>query len=212
MASKQEYLRMMKRMEQGMGGERIPAPLDMGLDSMMNKPVVANKGIADPNFKNLNIPEISTNDLMEILRKTNGEPSDFTMKELEALKGSLSDREMDILARQRDDATKNSMGAMMGAMSDRDMKTLEDAMGGSVSDEIREAVSALISMGISLPDALEALNNDIGNSMSTRPETMVEGALGSLPTRTSDSVPDEVNDMFDADRTQSLDMQDSVNT
>ena len=36
MASKQEYLNMMKRMDR-MGEERIPASMNMGIDSMMNK-------------------------------------------------------------------------------------------------------------------------------------------------------------------------------
>ena len=233
MASKQEYLNMMKRMEmmQGkgastdaemkmidaMGEERIPAPMNMGLDSMMNKPSgsVSDKEMVpfmtDPNLKRLNVPKMTPNDLIRILGETAGLPSDFTMKEIEALKGSLSDRELDMLEGQRsDDALKNAMGAGMGALSDKELKMLEDAMGGSVSDEIRDAISGLMGMGVSLTDALEALNNDISNSIDTRPETMPEGALGSLPTRTGGSMSDKEDNMYDADRTQSLDMQDTA--
>jgi len=233
MASRQEYLQMMKRMEQGMGEERIPAPANMGLESMKNLDRMGGEAIpsrldmglnsmspddveemlplmTDPKIRNLNIPPMRKSELMEMLGRTTGQPSDFTMKELEALKGSLSDREMDFLERQRSDALKNAMGAGMGVMTDRDMKALEDAMGGSVTDEIRDAISALMGMGVSLPDALEALNSDIGNSIDTRPETMPEGALGSLPTRTGGSVSDKEDDMLDADRTQSLDMQDTA--
>jgi len=234
MASKQEYLNMMKRMEQGMeqgmGEERIPAPMNMGLDSMMNKPSgsVSDKEMVpfmtDPNLKRLNVPKMTPNDLMEILGKTTGQPSDFTMKELEALKGSLSDREMDILEGQRKQATdmnalRNAMGAGMGAMSDRDMKALEDAMGGSVTDEIRDAISALISMGIPLETALETLNETEGlasalGNPETNPMTMPEGALGSLPTRTGrrtgGAVSDKEFDPMIGDKTQSLDMQDTA--
>ena len=191
MANKQDYLKMMKRMEKGMGEERIPAPMNMGLENMKNLNRMGAEAI--PSRLDMGLDSMRQDDSEEMI-----------MRGIQSGKGSMSNAELD--------AIKNSAMAGMGAMSDTEMKALENALGGSVSDEIREAVSALISMGISLPDALEALNNDIGNSMSTRPETMVEGALGSLPTRTSDSVPDEVNDMFDADRTQSLDMQDSVNT
>ena len=97
MASKQEYLNMMKRMDR-MGEERIPASMNMGIDSMMNKPVVANKGIADPNFKNLNlnIPEISAKENMGIVGEI-----------LQSGKGSMSNAQLD--------AIKNSAMAGMSA-------------------------------------------------------------------------------------------------
>ena len=242
MASRQEYLQMMKRMEKGMGEERIPAPMNMRLESMKNLDRMGGEAIpsrldmglnsmspddveemlplmTDPKIRNLNIPPMRKSELMEMLGRATGQPSDFTMKELEALKGSLSDREMDFLERQRSDALTNAMGAGMGAMSDRDMKALEDAMGGSVSDEIRDAISALISMGIPLETALETLNETEGlasalGNPETNPMTMPEGALGSLPTRTGrrtgGAVSDKEFDPMIGDKTQSLDMQDTA--
>jgi len=67
-------------------------------------------------------------------------------------------------------------------------------------------------MGIPLETALETLNETEGLASAlgkpeTNPMTMPEGALGSLPTRTGGSMSDTEANMFDADRTQSLDMQ-----
>lgn len=197
MASKQEYLNMMKRMDR-MGEERIPASMNMGIDSMMNKPVVANKGIADPNFKNLNlnIPEISAKENMGIVGEI-----------LQSGKGSMSNAQLD--------AIKNSaMAGMSAGMTGNileEMKKLdpkgvvrEDEMMkmlGDLTMSDREAIEGLTSMGITLEDALEAI---LGVSEA---DTMPEGALGSLPSRDTNSVVRENENMFDADRTQSLDMQ-----
>jgi len=233
MASKQEYLNMMKRMEQGMeqgmGEERIPAPMNMGLDSMMNKPSgsVSDKEMVpfmtDPNLKRLNVPKMTPNDLMEILGKTTGQPSDFTMKELEALKGSLSDREMDILEGQRKQATdmnalRNAMGAGMTGNILEEMKKLDPnsavrddemmKMLGDLTMSDREAIEGLTSMGVTLEDALQAI---LGVNEA---DTMPEGALGSLPTRTGrrtgGAVSDKDFDPMIGDKTQSLDMQDTA--
>jgi len=197
MASKQEYLNMMKRMDR-MGEERIPASMNMGIDSMMNKPVVANKGIADPNFKNLNlnIPEISAKENMGIVGEI-----------LQSGKGSMSNAQLD--------AIKNSaMAGMSAGMTGNileEMKKLdpkgvvrEDEMMkmlGDLTMSDREAIEGLTSMGITLEDALEAI---LGVSEA---DTMPEGALGSLPSRDTNNVVRENENMFDADRTQSLDMQ-----
>jgi hypothetical protein len=205
MASKQEYLNMMKRMEmmQGkgaltdaemkmldrMGEEKIPAKENMGMDSLMRQDDIESIIKGDPNLSKMRIQPRS---------------EEMIMREIQSGKGSMSNAELD--------AIKNSAMAGMGAMSDTEMKALENALGGSVSDEIREAVSALISMGIPLETALETLNETEGLASAlgkpeTNPMTMPEGALGSLPTRTGGSMSDTEANMFDADRTQSLDMQ-----
>jgi hypothetical protein len=206
MASKQEYLNMMKRMEmmQGkgaltdaemkmldrMGEEKIPAKENMGMDSLMRQDDIESIIKGDPNLSKMRIQPRS---------------EEMIMREIQSGKGSMSNAELD--------AIKNSaMASGMGAMSDAEMKALENALGGSVSDEIREAVSALISMGIPLETALETLNETEGLASAlgkpeTNPMTMPEGALGSLPTRTGGSMSDTEANMFDADRTQSLDMQ-----
>ena len=79
---------------------------------------------------------------------------------------------------------------------DEMMKMLGDL---TMSD--REAIEGLTSMGVTLEDALQAI---LGVNEA---DTMPEGALGSLPTRDTNSVVRENENMFDADRTQSLDMQ-----
>lgn len=192
MASKQEYLNMMKRMDRdSMGEERIPASMNMGIDSMMNKPVVANKGITDPNLKNLNIPEISTKELIDMLSKTTGEPSDFNEQELMQLKGAMGAGMTGNILDEMKKLDPNSRGRE-GEM----MKMLGDL---TMSD--REAIEGLTSMGVTLEDALQAI---LGVKEA---DTMPEGALGSLPTRDTNSVVRENENMFDADRTQSLDMQ-----
>lgn len=185
MASKQEYLNMMKRMDR-MGEEKIPAPMNMGMESMRNLDSMGEENV--PARKNMGI--------------------DSMMREIQSGKGSMSNAELDAI---KNSAMAGTM-AGMGAMSDTEMKALENALGGSVSDEIREAVSALISMGIPLEIALETLNETEGLASAlgkpeTNPMTMPEGALGSLPTRTGGSMSDTEANMFDADRTQSLDMQ-----
>jgi hypothetical protein len=191
MANKQDYLKMMKRMEKGMGEERIPAPMNMGLENMKNLNRMGAEAI--PSRLDMGLDSMRQDDSEEMI-----------MRGIQSGKGSMSNAELD--------AIKNSAMAGMGAMSDTEMKALENALGGSVSDEIREAVSALISMGIPLETALETLNETEGLASAlgkpeTNPMTMPEGALGSLPTRTGGSMSDTEANMFDADRTQSLDMQ-----
>jgi len=95
---------------------------------------------------------------------------------------------------------------MLNSMKNLDPKRVvrEDEMMkmlGDLTMSDREAIEGLTSMGITLEDALQAI---LGVSEA---DTMPEGALGSLPTRDTNSVVRENENMFDADRTQSLDMQ-----
>jgi hypothetical protein len=165
--------------------------MNMGLENMKNLNRMGAEAI--PSRLDMGLDSMRQDDSEEMI-----------MRGIQSGKGSMSNAELD--------AIKNSAMAGMGAMSDTEMKALENALGGSVSDEIREAVSALISMGIPLETALETLNETEGLASAlgkpeTNPMTMPEGALGSLPTRTGGSMSDTEANMFDADRTQSLDMQ-----
>jgi len=176
-----------------MGEEKIPAKQNMGMDSLMRQDNIESIIKGDPNLSKMRIQPRS---------------EEMIMREIQSGKGSMSNAELDAI---KNSAMAGTM-AGMGAMSDTEMKALENALGGSVSDEIREAVSALISMGIPLETALETLNETEGlasalGNPETNPMTMPEGALGSLPTRTGGSMSDTEANMFDADRTQSLDMQ-----
>lgn len=184
MASKQEYLNMMKRMDR-MGEEKIPAPMNMGMESMRNLDSMGEENV--PARKNMGI--------------------DSMMREIQSGKGSMSNAQLD--------AIKNSaMAGMSAGMTGNileEMKKLdpkgvvrEDEMMkmlGDLTMSDREAIEGLTSMGITLEDALEAI---LGVSEA---DTMPEGALGSLPSRDTNSVVRENENMFDADRTQSLDMQ-----
>ena len=162
MASKQEYLNMMKRMEmmQGkgaltdaemkmldrMGEEKIPASMNMGMENMRNLDRMGEEIV--PARKNMGMESM--------------------MREIQSGKGSMSNAELDAI---KNSAMAGTM-AGMGAMSDTEMKALENALGGSVSDEIREAVEALISMGIPLETALETLNETEGLASALgKPET-----------------------------------------
>ncbi len=160
MASKQEYLNMMKRMDK-MGEEQIPAKENMGI-----------------------VGEI-----------------------LQSGKGSMSNAQLDAI---KNSAMAGMSAGMTGNILD-EMKKLDPnsrgregemmKMLGDLTMSDREAIEGLTSMGITLEDALQAI---LGVSEA---DTMPEGALGSLPTRDTNSVVRENENMFDADRTQSLDMQ-----
>jgi hypothetical protein len=251
MASREEYLRMMKNMEKdSMGEERVAPSLNMGLDSLMpnmGRGSVSNRemnptgntvepmmpNLDDPKLKGLNIPPIRVKELMEMLGKTTGQPSDFTMQELQSLKGSMSDRELEMLSRGagnagadagsisdlekalKDRVANASVASMGGAMSDKELKMLENAMGGSVTDEIREAVSALMGMGISMTDAIEALGDEM-----PMPETMTEGAMSDKEMGVLNRLPKDMGEgaMSDKERslgkdtTYSADFEDQINT
>ena len=135
-------------------------------------------------------------------------------------KGSMSDKELDILQGQMGrenipaemDMGLNSMMMKMskegsGRLTSQEIKLLEDALGTTVTDEIKDAVSQLLRMGVSMEDTLEALNMSMGLDMNNMaPQSMPEGSLGSLPT--SDTpIPRPTPERLDADRTQSMDMQ-----
>ena len=238
MASRAEYLQMMKNMEKdSMGEERIAPSLNMGLDSLMpnmGKGSVSNREmnpigdtvepmmprITDPKLKNLNTPPISQKDFLDMI--TRG-------------KGSLSDKELEMLSRGAGMSAKNanvgemasmekalkdrvanaSMASMGGVMSDKELKMLENAMGGSVTDEIREAVSALMGMGISMTDAIEALGDEM-----TMPDTMTEGAisdkemgaLNRLPKDMGEGAMSDYERSLGKDRTYSDEMYEQINT
>ena len=135
-------------------------------------------------------------------------------------KGSMSDKELDMLQGQMGrenipaemDMGLNSMMMKMskegsGRLTSQEIKLLEDALGTTVTDEIKEAVSQLLRMGVSMEDTLEALNMSMGLDMNNMaPQSMPEGSLGSLPTSDT-SIPRPTPERLDADRTQSMDMQ-----
>ena len=239
MASREEYLRMMKNMEKdSMGEERVAPSLNMGLDSLMpnmGKGSVSNRDMkimnptgndmepmmpdmTDPKLKNLNTPPISRQGFMDMINRAKGSMSD---RELEMLSrgagnagadaGSMSDIEKAL----RDRVANASVASMGGAMSDKELVMLENAMGGSVTDEIREAVGALMSMGISMTDAIEALGDDM-----TMPETMTEGAisdkemgaLNRLPKDMGEGAMSDYERSLGKDRTYSDEMYEQINT
>ena len=150
------------------------------------------------------------------------------MKRMEMIqqnKGPMSNKELDMLddamAREnvpakmdmgldsmmRDDTMMKMSKQGTGALSSQELKFLENMLGTTVTDEIKDAVSGLLSMGVSIEDALEALNMSMGIDMNNMaPQSMSEGALGSLPERPM-MRPKQMPERLDADRTQSMDMQ-----
>jgi len=170
MASKQEYLNMMKRMDKmdpdsvirdGEVNSARPAGMMGGTPDMLNS------------MKNLDPKRVVREGEMNAVRGAMG--AGMTGNILEEMK------KLDPKGVVREDEMMKMLGDL--TMSDR------------------EAIEGLTSMGITLEDALEAI---LGVSEA---DTMPEGALGSLPTRDTNSVVRENENMFDADRTQSLDMQ-----
>lgn len=230
MATRAEYMQMMKRLEKdSMGEERVPASLNMGLDSLMpnmGRGSVSNREMnptgndmvpmmpnsTDPKLRNLNIPPMSKEDLLRMLGTA---------------KGSMSDRELDMISRGaggsvsdfeealKDRAAGASVARMGGAMSDKELKMLEDAMGGSVTDEIREAISALMGMGFKMTDAIEALGDELPMS-----NTMTEGAisdkemgvLNSLPQGSGEGAASDKERSLGRDTTYSADFEEQMNT
>lgn len=150
------------------------------------------------------------------------------MKRMEMIqqnKGPMSNKELDMLddamAREnvpakmdmgldsmmRDDTMMKMSKQGTGTLSSQELKFLENMLGTTVTDEIKDAVSGLLSMGVSIEDALEALNMSMGIDMNNMaPQSMSEGALGSLPERPM-MRPKQMPERLDADRTQSMDMQ-----
>tara|TARA_R110001592_G_scaffold136752_1_gene354083 strand:+ start:187 stop:906 length:720 start_codon:yes stop_codon:yes gene_type:complete len=239
MASRAEYLQMMKNMEKdSMGEERINPSLNMGLDSLMpnmGKGSVSNRemnptgndmepmmpDITDPKLKNLNTPPISQKGFMDMINRAKGILSD---KELEMLSSgagmSANNANVGTMASMekalKDRVANASMASMGGVMSDKELNMLENAMGGSVTDEIREAVGALMSMGISMTDAIEALGDEM-----TMPETMTEGAMSDKEMGALSRLPQDMGDegsvsdyerSLGKDRTYSDDMYKQINT
>tara|TARA_R100000935_G_C2807230_1_gene153292 strand:+ start:375 stop:1067 length:693 start_codon:yes stop_codon:yes gene_type:complete len=230
MASRAEYMQMMKRLEKdSMGEERVPASLNMGLDSLMpnmgrgsvsnremnptgNDMVPMMPNITDPKLRGLNIPPISKEDMLRMLGTAKGSRSD---KELEMISRGAGDSVSDFEKALKDKAAGGFMARMGGAMTDKEFKLLEDAMGGSVTDEIREAISALMGMGFGMTDAIEALGDEI-----TNPATMTEGAisdkemgaLNRLPQGSGEGAASDYERSLGKDTTYSADFEDQINT
>ena len=158
------YRNMMKRMEKGMGEEKIPASENMGMESMTNLDSMGRENI----------------------------PARMDM----GLDSMMPDDEMMKMSKQG-----------TGNLSSQELKFLENMLGTTVTDEIKDAVSGLLKMGVPIEDALEALNMSMGIDMNNMaPQSMSEGALGSLPERPI-MRPKPMPERLDADRTQSMDMQ-----
>ena len=234
MATRAEYMQMMKRLEKdSMGEERVPASLNMGLDSLMpnmGRGSVSNREMnptgndmvpmmpnsTDPKLRNLNIPPMSKEDLLRMLGTAKGSMSDreldmLNLDEVQSGVGSVSDFEKAL----KDRAAGASVARMGGAMSDKELKMLEDAMGGSVTDEIREAISALMGMGFKMTDAIEALGDELPMS-----NTMTEGAisdkemgvLNSLPQGSGEGAASDKERSLGRDTTYSADFEEQMNT
>ena len=155
---------------------------------------------------------------MEMIQQNKGSMSD---KELDMLQGQMAREnvparmDMGLDSMMKDDANKQfNAQAMMemskqgtGSLSSQELKLLENMLGTTVTDEIKDAVSGLLKMGVPIEDALEALNMSMGIDMNNMaPQSMSEGALGSLPERPI-MRPKPMPERLDADRTQSMDMQ-----
>jgi len=222
MASKQEYLNMMKRMDR-MGEEKIPTPMNMGMESMRNLDSMGEENV--PARKNMGI--------------------DSMMREIQSGKGSMSNAELDAI---KNSAMAGMSAGMTGNMFDEmkkldpksavregeipmsieidgkimmmtpseiakmsevdrnKMRLMSEDMLADLSMADREAVEGLTTMGVSLTDAIKAVMG-----VSESPASMTEGALGSLP-KEKRVIREQEIDPMRGDTTQSLDMQDSINT
>lgn len=179
------YRDMMKRMEM-MQGKGALTDAEM---NMMRPDNIESIIKGDPNLEKMKIQPLS---------------EQMMLRQIQEGKGSMSDAELD--------AIRNSamVGMSSGAISDNEMKMLEDMMGDSLTDEVKLALEGLLRMGMSMSDSIEALQatDGIANTIDTS-NTMTEGALGSLPSRTGGSMSDSEMrpESFGADRTQSMEMQ-----
>ena len=165
------YRNMMKNMEKGMGEEKVPASMNMGMDSMQN--VVG--GMLRPGGMMGGTPDM--------LRKSVVREGEL----MELPDGNIVTREGE---RIFDDMGNIMAGRMDGmgaenipASKDMGMDSMiDDAMSGmSMAD--REAIEALTTMGISLEDAIEAVMGNMRENMleGAVGATMGGGALGALP-------------------------------
>jgi hypothetical protein len=107
------------------------------------------------------------------------------------------------------DDVRNQLGKMLDPKSvvrEGEMGSMREDMLADLSMADREAVEGLTTMGVSLTDAIKAVMG-----VSESPASMTEGALGSLP-KENRVRREEEPDPMRGDTTQSLDMQDSINT
>ena len=187
------YRDMMKRME-GMGEEKIPARENMGMDSLM--PQLKNDMIK-PRMKPTGVGATSDAELK-------------MMEEMQSGAGSMSDDEM-MAMRNRE--AMNMQGNMSGAMSDAESEMITKILGKSAPSDLKLAMEALMQLGLSETQILDLLSSTDGlasvltpdGRIDANPRSMTEGALGSLPQRTT---PTEMRpESFGADRTQSMEMQ-----
>ena len=249
MASKAEYLNMMKKLdkESAMRPDEVEEMLPI---------------LDDPNLKGLMMPPISAREMDEMLKKANplarGRDSemDEMLERVGALKGAMGAtmggnavadlglafsamKALDPKSTVREgemaelkgtsgvmsqvsnlynkllsgqiltDAQRETLKNMLDPKSvvrEGEMESMRDDMLSDLDMKSREAVSALTTMGVSLTDAINAVMG-----VSESPASMTEGALGSLPKENRVRREEEIDPMR-GDTTQSLDMQDSINT
>ena len=241
MASKAEYLNMMKRMD----NESVMRPDEV--EEML--PI-----LDDPNLKGLMMPPISAREMDEMLR--NADPLGRGRDSEKALKGAMGAnmggnavadlglafsamKALDPKSTVREgemadlkgtsgvmsqvsniynkllsgemltDAQRESLKNMLDPKSvvrEGEMGSMREDMLSDLSMSDREAVEGLTTMGVSLTDAIKAVMG-----VSESPASMTEGALGSLP-KENRVRREEEPDPMRGDTTQSLDMQDSINT
>ena len=206
--SKANYLQMMKNLENqnSMGQGSVS---DRGMNPTGNDMVGMSNLMTDPKLKGLNIPPMETKDLMDSINKS------LMPNMRDSGSGSTSDDEMKAIENAISGAMTAEMG--LGAISDAEFQMIEKAM-GPLTDETKKTLQALLSMGVSMDDALDAIGNDMSN-----PETMTEGAIsdkemGALKGLPSDETMREKGSVSDyerslgKDRTYSDDMYKQINT
>ena len=210
MASKQEYLRMMKRMdnESGMRPDEI---------EQTTKDVFSSEAIK-PYEDEILGPPMPMSKFDEMLRDEMRKKLDprSVVREGEEIVTQFTDQTP--MSIEIDGKTMMMTPAEIAQLSEADQNRLklsptelrnsimaDDPMLKGLSLTEREAIEALTTMGISLEDALEAIRGVDSSTMteSAVGETMGGGALQALPMTRPTMKPESL----DADRTQSLDMQ-----
>ena len=154
------YRNMMKRMEGEMGEEKIPARMNMGMDSLMRPDDIeeTTSDLAqDPNLKDLMLPPMTMSKMMEMIKKQDS-------------------------------------GTMLN----------ENELLSSLSEQDKNALEAMLSVGVSMEEALRVILDPGSVARADEmPESAVGSALGALPMSRPATRPDDMG----ADRTQSMDMQ-----
>ena len=214
MASKAEYLNMMKKLdkESAMRPDEVEEMLPI---------------LDDPNLKGLMMPPISARDMDNMLRKA--DPKSVVREGENVLKGAIGAgmtgnmfdemKKLDPKSAVREGEIPMSIEidgkimmmtpseiAKMSEVDRNKMRLMSEDMLADLSMADREAVEGLTTMGVSLTDAIKAVMG-----VSESPASMTEGALGSLP-KEKRVIREQEIDPMRGDTTQSLDMQDSINT